>query len=190
MMRVNDLARERGVKSRAVLDYLGKIGIERKSHSSTLDDHQVERVRAHFRSPSVQGKNTGPTEAGAPGLQRAPSIVLGDPRKTEHPQDMASGSQVVLARVFVYVDGFNFYWATRGTDAYPYGWCDWRSTAEKYCGQTRSVARVKYFTSAIMSRDDAKRRRQDLHIAAMKQQGADVIRSEERRVGKECRSRR
>jgi uncharacterized LabA/DUF88 family protein len=78
-------------------------------------------------------------------------------------------------RVFVYVDGFNFYWATRGTNAYPYGWCNWRVTAESYCGRTRSVEQVKYFTSEILSSDDAVRQRQALHIAAMKRYATVIL---------------
>lgn len=87
---------------------------------------------------------------------------------------MTSTSAASVSRVYVYVDGFNFYLSTKGTEAYPYGWCNWRRTAENYCGQTRSVVRVKYFTSEIITSDNARRKRQELHIAAMKTI-ADVI---------------
>lgn len=78
------------------------------------------------------------------------------------------------SRVYVYVDGFNFYGSTRGTDTYPYGWCNWRRTAENYCGQNRTISHVKYFTSEIITTDKPKQDRQKLHIAAMKTI-ADVI---------------
>ncbi len=54
-IRINDLARELEVKSKAILDYLVEIGIEdKKSHSSALDDDQAERVRAHFRGETFE----------------------------------------------------------------------------------------------------------------------------------------
>ncbi|HEY6902986.1 MAG TPA: translation initiation factor IF-2 N-terminal domain-containing protein, partial [Candidatus Acidoferrales bacterium] len=63
-IRINDLARELEVKSKAILDYLAEIGIEdKKSHSSALDDEQTEKVRAHFRGDS--GEVATPAEAPA-----------------------------------------------------------------------------------------------------------------------------
>ena len=48
-IRINDLARELEVKSKAILDYLPTIGIDdKKSHSSSLEGDQVGRVRKHF----------------------------------------------------------------------------------------------------------------------------------------------
>src|SRR5579864_9407346 len=48
-VRINDLARELEVKSKAILDYLPTIGIDdKKSHSSSLEGDQIERVRKHF----------------------------------------------------------------------------------------------------------------------------------------------
>lgn len=50
-IRVNDLARELEVKSKAVLDCLPELGItEKKSHSSALEDDVAEKVRQHFRT--------------------------------------------------------------------------------------------------------------------------------------------
>jgi hypothetical protein len=50
-IRINDLARELEVKSRAVLDYLLELGIEdKKSHSSAIDDELAEKIREHFRA--------------------------------------------------------------------------------------------------------------------------------------------
>ncbi len=49
--RINDLARELEVKSRAVLDYLPKIGItDKRSHSSAIEEEEAEKVRQHFRT--------------------------------------------------------------------------------------------------------------------------------------------
>src|SRR5690349_7771130 len=48
--RINDLARELEVKSKAILDYLPTIGVDdKKSHSSSLANDQVEMVRKHFQ---------------------------------------------------------------------------------------------------------------------------------------------
>jgi translation initiation factor IF-2 len=49
-IRINDLARELEVKSRAILDVLTIVGVtEKKTHSSSVEDHEADKVRAHFR---------------------------------------------------------------------------------------------------------------------------------------------
>jgi translation initiation factor IF-2 len=48
-IRINDLARELEVKSKAILDVLPEVGVtEKKTHSSSLEEHEAEKVRAHF----------------------------------------------------------------------------------------------------------------------------------------------
>jgi translation initiation factor IF-2 len=50
-VRINDLARELEVKSKAILDVLLAVGVtEKKTHSSSLEEHEAEKVRAHFRA--------------------------------------------------------------------------------------------------------------------------------------------
>src|SRR3979409_1196397 len=50
-VRINDLARELEVKSKAILDVLQAVGVtEKKTHSSSLEENEAERVRAHFRA--------------------------------------------------------------------------------------------------------------------------------------------
>ena len=50
-VRINDLARELEVKSKAILDVLQEIGVtEKKTHSSSIEEHEATKVRAHFRS--------------------------------------------------------------------------------------------------------------------------------------------
>jgi len=50
-VRINDLARELEVKSKAILDVLTEVGVtEKKTHSSSLEDHEADKVRAHFRA--------------------------------------------------------------------------------------------------------------------------------------------
>jgi len=52
-IRINDLARELEVKSKAILDALEEVGItEKKTHSSSLEDHEADKVRAHFKGSS------------------------------------------------------------------------------------------------------------------------------------------
>ena len=42
-VRINDLARELEVKSRAILDTLPIVGVtEKKTHSSSLEEHEAE----------------------------------------------------------------------------------------------------------------------------------------------------
>ena len=54
-IRINDLARELEVKSKALLDYLLEIGVaDKRSHSSAIEDDLAEKVRAHFRELAAQ----------------------------------------------------------------------------------------------------------------------------------------
>ena len=49
-IRINDLARELEVKSKAILDVLVEAGVtEKKTHSSSLDEGDADKVRAHFK---------------------------------------------------------------------------------------------------------------------------------------------
>src|SRR5512135_432967 len=48
-IRINDLARELEVKSKAILDVLEKVGVtEKKTHSSSIEVDEAERVRQYF----------------------------------------------------------------------------------------------------------------------------------------------
>jgi translation initiation factor IF-2 len=52
-VRINDLARELEVKSKAILDVLALVGVtEKKTHSSSLEEHEAEKVRVHLRGSS------------------------------------------------------------------------------------------------------------------------------------------
>src|SRR5439155_19903427 len=49
-IRLNDLARELEVKSKAIHDTLTEVGVtEKKTHSSSLEEHEAAKVRAHLR---------------------------------------------------------------------------------------------------------------------------------------------
>ena len=47
-VRINDLARELEVKSRPILDALRRSAYSGKTHSSSIEEDQAEKVRAYF----------------------------------------------------------------------------------------------------------------------------------------------
>ena len=58
-IRINDLARDLEVKSKSILDALTAVGVtEKKTHSSSLEDHEAEKVRNYFRAASDAQKGT------------------------------------------------------------------------------------------------------------------------------------
>src|ERR1700751_6287835 len=62
-VRINDLARELEVHSKAILDALRLVGVtEKKTHSSSLEEHEAEKGRQHIR---------GSSEAQAPSARSA-----------------------------------------------------------------------------------------------------------------------
>ena len=64
-IRINDLARELEVKSKSILDVLPEIGVtEKKSHSSSLEDHEADKVRARLRNASSSQASTRPSRPG------------------------------------------------------------------------------------------------------------------------------
>ena len=66
-IRINDLARELEVKSKSILDVLSEVGVtEKKSHSSSLEDHEADKVRARLRAASSaqsSSRSSRPTRA-------------------------------------------------------------------------------------------------------------------------------
>ncbi|MGP0020770.1 MAG: translation initiation factor IF-2 [Candidatus Sulfotelmatobacter sp.] len=74
-VRINDLARELEVKSKAILDTLPIVGVtEKKTHSSSLEEHEAEKVRIHLR---------GSSEAQAPSARAARPLRGDDEIKTK-----------------------------------------------------------------------------------------------------------
>ena len=74
-IRINDLARELEVKSKAILDALLEVGVtEKKTHSSSVEEHEAEKVRAYLRAAS---------EAQSAPKQSRPSRVDSDEIKTK-----------------------------------------------------------------------------------------------------------
>ena len=68
-IRINDLARELEVKSKSILDVLPEVGVtEKKTHSSSLEDHEADKVRARLRAASSaqsSSRSSRPTRADA-----------------------------------------------------------------------------------------------------------------------------
>src|ERR1039458_2027143 len=65
-VRINDLARELEVKSRAILDTLPLVGVtEKKTHSSSLEEHEAEKVRVYIRSAAEGSSSAGKPSARA-----------------------------------------------------------------------------------------------------------------------------
>jgi translation initiation factor IF-2 len=68
-VRINDLARELEVKSKAILDVLPLVGVtEKKTHSSSLEEHEAELVRKHL----------GARSDAAPGLSKSSRAAHGE----------------------------------------------------------------------------------------------------------------
>lgn len=73
-----------------------------------------------------------------------------------------------------YIDGLNFYEASKKKWWYPYGWCDWKRTIQNYSPGAKVV--LKYFTAEISPRNSSAAARQKLHLRALKEvAGAEVI---------------
>src|SRR5277367_653210 len=74
-IRINDLARELEVKSKAILDALPEVGVtEKKTHSSSVEEHEAEKLRAYLRAAS---------EAHTAARTARPSRADGDEIKTK-----------------------------------------------------------------------------------------------------------
>src|SRR5947199_1104553 len=65
-IRINDLARELEVKSKAILDVLTEVGVtEKKTHSSSLEDFEADKVRAVLQG-SGNGQSAKSSRAARP----------------------------------------------------------------------------------------------------------------------------
>ena len=66
-IRINDLARELEVKSRAILDVLPKVGVtEKKTHSSSIEEDEAERVKKYFAEHEPSTSRGSRSSAHAP----------------------------------------------------------------------------------------------------------------------------
>jgi translation initiation factor IF-2 len=75
-VRINDLAREMEVKSRQILDILAELGLDAgKTHSSSLEDYEADKVRSHFEHGSRPASQSSAQASRAP-QSIAPKIDL------------------------------------------------------------------------------------------------------------------
>jgi translation initiation factor IF-2 len=76
-IRINDLARELEVKSKTILDVLPEIGVtEKKTHSSSLEEHEAEKVRARLRVGTDASAPTKPARPSRDGDEIKTKIDL------------------------------------------------------------------------------------------------------------------
>jgi translation initiation factor IF-2 len=69
-VRINDLAREMEVKSKQILDVLGELGLgEGKTHSSSIEEYEAEKVRAQFQRGSGASARPGAAQRTPQGIQ-------------------------------------------------------------------------------------------------------------------------
>ena len=74
-VRINDLAREMEVKSRQILDVLGELGLgEGKTHSSSIEEHEADRVRAHFERGAKSAHGTSASSRASQAI--APNLTV------------------------------------------------------------------------------------------------------------------
>ena len=81
-VRINILARELEVKSQKILDMLAELGLATgKTHSSSLEDYETDKVRAHFVHGSRSAGQAG-TQSSRTSQVIAPKIDLSHISKT------------------------------------------------------------------------------------------------------------
>ncbi len=85
-IRINVLARELEVKSHLILEYLTVLGVEKKSHSSALEDELADKVREHFRALGEGGETAAvalppPPPAPPPVAIKEPPATVAEAKK-------------------------------------------------------------------------------------------------------------
>src|SRR2546422_714633 len=108
-MRVHELAKELGVSSKTVMDLLASMKIPLKSHSSTLDEATVDRVRRHVKGraePKPEPARVAPPPSGEPilGMRKIipppppPQPILAHTPAAAHPPHPTTQSRTARAR--------------------------------------------------------------------------------------------
>src|ERR1700760_4238281 len=80
-VRINDLARELEVKSRPILDALEAIGVTGKTHSSSIEDDQAEKVREYFKNGGRSGNTSKQSSEAKPKFDLSKVSKPGDALK-------------------------------------------------------------------------------------------------------------
>ncbi|HKS94735.1 MAG TPA: translation initiation factor IF-2 N-terminal domain-containing protein, partial [Terriglobia bacterium] len=98
MIRINELARELEVKSKAIIDYLPEINVtDKKSHSSALEDDLADKVRAHFRALSETESAEESAPSAPPGNAARAATPTPAPAPRAVPSPAAPSGPVVHA---------------------------------------------------------------------------------------------
>ena len=83
-IRINDLARELEVKSKVILDILGKVGVtEKKTHSSSIEVDEAEKVKHYYQQHGEPGatrssRNSAPVDEFKPKIDLSHISKPGD----------------------------------------------------------------------------------------------------------------
>lgn len=94
-IRVNQLARELGMESKELVDFLQKEGFAVRSHSSTLDEEEAELIRKQIYNSRKKAQDARRQKAApAPAAQDAPAEE--EPAEDVEDEDEGDGSEVRL----------------------------------------------------------------------------------------------
>lgn len=94
-IRVNQLARELGMESKELVDFLQKEGFAVRSHSSTLDEEEAELIRKQIYNSRKEAQDARRQKAApAPAAQDAPAEE--EPAEDVEDEDEGDGSEVRL----------------------------------------------------------------------------------------------
>lgn len=94
-IRVNQLARELGMESKELVDFLQKEGFAVRSHSSTLDEEEAELIRKQIYNSRKEAQDARRQKAApAPAAQDAPAEE--EPAEDVEDEDEGDGSEIRL----------------------------------------------------------------------------------------------
>lgn len=94
-IRVNQLARELGMESKELVDFLQKEGFAVRSHSSTLDEEEAELIRKQIYNSRKEAQDARRQKAApAPVAQDAPAEE--EPAEDVEDEDEGDGSEIRL----------------------------------------------------------------------------------------------
>lgn len=94
-IRVNQLARELGMESKELVDFLLKEGFAVRSHSSTLDEEEAELIRKQIYNSRKEAQDARRQKAApAPAAQDAPAEE--EPAEDVEDEDEGDGSEIRL----------------------------------------------------------------------------------------------
>ena len=119
----------------------GIVGIHQGKQSSATNGKEKER------RPRNRGRRARVTHPGGvkPRIHRTRNDYQGVP----------------VARVAVYVDGFNLYFGLKAKHGRRYLWLDLQALAESLLRPGQTLERVMYFTARVRKEPDAARRQSD-----------------------------